>query len=109
MVENKKYGLLKSDLNNVVSILNKNKKISGVILFGSRAKGNFKEGSDVDLALKGTALNLNDIIDLSLEIDQLFLPYKFDLIIFDRIKEAALIEHINRVGIVLYERMLKEA
>jgi len=48
---------------------------------------------------------LNDVLNLSLEIDELFLPYKFDLIIFDRIREKALVEHINRVGIVLFQRV----
>jgi hypothetical protein len=58
----------------------------------------------VDIALKGSGLKLNDIIDASIEIDKLYLPYKFDFVIYDRIKEKALAEHIERVGIVLYER-----
>ena len=101
----KKYGLQKTDINNVVAILQANKKITKIVLFGSRAKGNFNKGSDVDIALIGDNLVLNDILDLSLKIDNLFLPYKFDLIIFDRIKEKALVEHINRVGIILFQRV----
>ncbi len=104
MIENKKYGLLESDINDVTSTLLKNQKILKIILFGSRAKGTFKDGSDVDIALKGANLKLDDIIDVSLEIDKLFLPYKFDFVIYDRIKEKTLIEHIDRVGIVLSEK-----
>ena len=104
MNENTKYGLLDSDINNIISILHNNEQITEIILFGSRAKGTFNNGSDIDLALKGDGLKLNDIINALLEIDNLLLPYKFDLIIFDRIKEKALIEHINRIGIVLYKK-----
>ena len=99
-----KYGLTNSDVNNVISVLEKNNKIEKVVLFGSRAKGNYQDGSDVDISLIGKDLNLNDILELSLEIDNLFLPYKFDLIIHNRIKEKALLEHIKRVGITLFDR-----
>ncbi len=101
------YGLGKSNIDAIVSVFSKNIKISAAILFGSRAKGNFSQGSDVDIALKGNGLNLDDLLNASLEIDDLLLPYKFDLIIFERIKEQTLIEHINRVGIKLYEREIK--
>lgn len=102
MTEQKKYGLPESDLKNVVSVLKKNPKIKKAILFGSRAKGNFSPGSDVDIALVGKHLSLNDILDANLEIDDLVLPWKFDLVIYDRIKEKALVEHINSVGVPLF-------
>ncbi len=102
MIETTKYGLPKSDVQNVVSILRKNPKIERAILFGSRAKGNFTNGSDVDIALVGENLKLSDILEISGQIEQLFLPWKFDLVIYDRIKEKALIDHIDRVGISLF-------
>jgi len=105
MNEQKRYGLSELDLSKVISILIKNEKIDEVILFGSRAKGNFSNGSDIDLALKGNCLTLNDILDASIEIDKLYLPYKFDLIIFDRINEKKLIDHIDRVGISLTDNV----
>ncbi len=99
-----KYGLRQVDTNRIITVLSKNKKINRVILFGSRAKGNYRNGSDVDLCLKGENLELNDVLDLSIEIDDLLLPYKFDLVIYERIKENALKEHIKRVGVTLYQR-----
>lgn len=99
-----KYGLSETDISDVLSILQKNQKIYKITLFGSRAKGIFKDGSDVDLALMGVNLELNDILDASNEIEELLLPFKFDLIIYNRIEEKNLIEHIDRVGIVLFER-----
>ena len=94
-------GLSNSDIENIIRIIKKCPKIYDVVLFGSRAKGTYSNGSDIDIALKGDNILLNDVLDLSIELDELLLPYKFDLIIFDRIKEEALKEHINRVGISL--------
>ena len=94
-------GLSKNDLESIVRIIKKNPKIEDAVLFGSRAKGTFSDGSDIDIALKGKEILLNDVLDLSIELEELYLPYKFDLIIYDRIKEEALKDHINRVGISL--------
>lgn len=98
------YGLQESDLDALISVLKKNPKIDEIILFGSRAKGTFNNGSDIDIALKGNNLNLQDILDATLETEKLLLPYKLDLVIFDRVKEPSLTDHINRVGIVLYKK-----
>jgi predicted nucleotidyltransferase len=99
-----RFGIPECDLEALISELRKNPKINEIILFGSRAKGTFKNGSDIDIALKGVRLNLNDILDATSEIEKLLLPYKLDLVIFNRIKEPALIDHIKRVGIVLFNR-----
>jgi predicted nucleotidyltransferase len=100
-----KYGLPESDLQSVISIFQKNPKIERAVLLGSRAKGNFSTGSDVDIALEGNELTLSDLLDLNLEIDNLFLPWKFDLIIYNRILEKSLLEHIKRVGIPLFQQV----
>ena len=71
-----------------------------VILFGSRAKGNFREGSDIDLAIKGP-VTLDDRSRWSLAYDDLYLPWKLDLAIYHLIEEPALKEHIDRVGLTL--------
>ncbi len=104
MSKNRKFGLRETDIEKLIDMLASNSKISKIILFGSRAKGNFGEGADIDISLTGNNLNLDDIIDAKLETDQLNLPYKFDLVIYERIKENALKEHIDRVGIVLFDR-----
>ena len=101
MNENLNIGINHSDLERIVRIMENSPKIEDAILFGSRAKGTFSNGSDIDIALKGNGLLLNDVLDLSIELDDLYLPYKFDLIIYDRIKEEALKDHLIRVGISL--------
>ncbi|MGM0566098.1 MAG: nucleotidyltransferase family protein [Bacteroidota bacterium] len=98
------YGLEKSDIRDIVSILKRNKKVQQIILFGSRVKNTYSNGSDIDIALKGDHLNTNDIINLSVDLDELDLPYKIDLVIYERIEEEALKEHINRVGVILFHR-----
>ncbi len=97
-------GLTDAEKNDLVAILEKNRKIEQVILFGSRVKGNYKAGSDIDLSLIGKDLKLDDIVNAMIEIDKLFLPYKIDIIIYDRIEEKALKEHIDRVGITIFDR-----
>lgn len=97
-----KYGFEDSDADNIIAIFRQNPKISKAILFGSRAKGNFRNGSDVDIALFGNNLCLDDLLEAYGSIENFNFPFKFDLVIYDRIKEEALKEHIDRVGIILY-------
>jgi len=76
-------------------------EISEVRLFGSRAKGTHKPHSDVDLALWGQ-INSLQAEGIAAELDELPLPYHFDVLAFDLIKLDPLREHIERVGIRLY-------
>jgi predicted nucleotidyltransferase len=99
-----RYGLEKSDIHDIVAILKENSKVQQIILFGSRAKNTYSNGSDIDIALKGEDLNTNDIINLSVELDELDLPYKIDLVIYERIQEKALKGHIKQAGVVLFKR-----
>ena len=74
-------------------------------LFGSRAKGNFRPGSDVDIALKGQSVNLDDVREIAYALNEEgFLPYQFDIIDYNRIDNEALREHNDRVGMALYLR-----
>jgi predicted nucleotidyltransferase len=104
MNNDRKYGLLNTDIERIISIFKSNLKINNVILFGSRAIGNYRPGSDIDIALKGNDINLNDILNINAELDELSTPYKFDIVIYSRITENALMDHIERVGISLFER-----
>ncbi|HNW51264.1 MAG TPA: nucleotidyltransferase domain-containing protein [Prolixibacteraceae bacterium] len=104
MLNECEYGIEKSDWQNVIRVFNNNQHIEKAILFGSRAKGTYHEGSDIDIALQGSNLAVNDILDLTNEMEALNLPYKFDLIIYHRIKEPNLADHINRIGKVIFER-----
>ncbi len=98
------YGLIESEQDQLITVLSSNVKIEKLVLFGSRAKGTFENGSDIDLALFGDELKLDDILNASILIDNLQLPYQVDLVIYDRIKEQKLKDHINRVGVILYQK-----
>lgn len=74
-----------------------------VVLFGSRAKGTARNNSDIDIAIYGISNEL-EIETIALELDELPLSYKFDVKAFDSIKNIALREHIERVGICIYEK-----
>lgn len=76
--------------------------VAEVVLYGSRAKGSYRPGSDIDLTLKGNGLTTRRLMELSCKIDDLLLPYEVDLSIFNHIDNLALIDHINRVGKVVF-------
>ena len=73
--------------------------IEQAILYGSRATGRYRPGSDIDLALLGDALTLDELLRIEGELDDLMLPYRIDLSILQRIENVALLDHIRRVGI----------
>jgi len=78
--------------------------VEKAVIYGSRAKGNYRKGSDIDLVLFGAGLTDNMMSRIYWALDDLSLPYKIDLSLFSRLKHTALIEHIQRVGIVIYTR-----
>ncbi len=98
------YGLSDDVLEKMQQYFAENKAIEKVILFGSRAKGNFKQGSDIDLAAIGKNVGLQEIISLKADLEKINLPVDFDLLNYNTVAEPALIEHIQRVGIELYQK-----
>jgi predicted nucleotidyltransferase len=99
-----RYGLTDDTIAQIINVLAKTIKIEKVILFGSRAMGNFREGSDIDLALKGEKLDMADLINISSELEELDLPYYFDLLLFEKIENRDLTDLICRVGVTIYSR-----
>lgn len=96
------YGLKERNIEKIKSVFCEYPEIDKVILYGSRAKGNYRKNSDIDLSIVGE-VNLDKILSIETKLDDLFLPYEFDLSIFNKIKNIALKEHINRVGLTFYE------
>lgn len=92
----------KSDLEKIVKVVSANPKVDQVLLFGSRAKGTHRESSDWDIALKGAGLALPDVLAMQVQIDELWLPCSVDLVIYDRIENEELKDHIDRVGMQVW-------
>ena len=98
------YGLHRDVVVGVNKVFMQYEQVKEVILYGSRAKGTFKPGSDIDLSLKGDDLNLKLLNKIGLELDELLLPYTFDISIYSHIKNKDLLDHIERVGLVFYKK-----
>ena len=79
-------------------------EVQEVILYGSRAKGRYKVGSDIDLTIKGEAVDFDILSNISRELYDLPIPYTIDLSIFSNIDNQDLREHIERVGIPFFKR-----
>lgn len=99
-----KYGLSEDTIGRIHSVFEKFPDIEKAVLYGSRAKGNYKTGSDIDLTLHGKTLTHNQLANISSLLDDLLLPYTIDLSIYDQLESIELRDHINRAGIVFYER-----
>lgn len=100
---NEKYGLKSEVIEKIQGVLARFESIESEILYGSRAKGNYKRGSDIDLALKvkeGAPRSL--LLDVSGAIDDLNLIYSFDISLLHQIENENLLDHINRVGVEFY-------
>lgn len=97
-----KFGLREKVIEQINSVFAKFPQVEEVVIYGSRAKGNYKKGSDIDLSLKGVDINLSLMHTIELGIDDLLLPYTFDISIFKQISNPDIIEHINRVGLEFY-------
>jgi predicted nucleotidyltransferase len=74
-------------------------QINRVILYGSRAMGKHRLGSDIDLCIEADSLGLTELLSIENRIDDLLLPWKIDLSLAHKIDNAALLEHIRRVGV----------
>ena len=98
------YGLNEETVTKIIDVLSKYQEVEEALLYGSRAKGVFKPGSDIDLALKGGNLNLHVLNKIDLDLDDLLLPYTFDISIYHQISNPDLIEHIERVGVIFYQK-----
>lgn len=97
------FGLDHSVIDRIKDVLGQFPEIERAVIFGSRAKGTYKPGSDIDLSLVGKAITEDKLLRLENRLDDLMLAYEIDINRFDILQNEALIEHIKRVGQVFYE------
>jgi len=98
------YGLKDHHIAAIRSVFQAFPQIEKAILYGSRALGTYRHGSDIDLVLLGPQLDLTLLHRIEIELDELLLAYKIDLAIFHHIQNPELLEHIRRAGVVFYEK-----
>ena len=99
-----RFGLEENDILKLQKIFANYLQIESVKIYGSRTKGNYKNGSDIDLTLIGKELNLTIVNTIETQIDDLLLPYLFDISVYHQISNPDLIDHIQRVGQIFYQR-----
>ncbi len=98
------YGIQTEKWANIIDVFTRIPSVEKVILYGSRAMGNFKNGSDIDLAISGNSFNLQLLRDLMNNLDDLLLPYTFDITIYNDISNTDLKLHIDRIGKIIYQK-----
>ena len=99
-----RFGLPEEAILEIKSVLALYPEVDKAILYGSRAMGTFKPGSDIDLTLVGERLTHNHLLGLMSDLDDLLLPWLIDLSLFADLDHPGLREHIEQVGVVMYER-----
>lgn len=97
-------GLPPAAISRIQEVLSRFPNIDKAVLYGSRAMGTYKIGSDIDLTLYGDTLTMQNLAAISSELDDLLLPYTIDLSLFAMLNNADLREHIGRVGKVFFAR-----
>jgi uncharacterized protein len=98
MTETRPFGLAPGVIARLRTELARTPHLQRAVIFGSRAKGNYRHGSDIDIALFGPELTSADLLGLAGRIDDLLLPYQVDLCPVDTLDNQELLEHIRRVG-----------
>ena len=98
------FGLSPQTLVKLSSVWIRHANVDKVWIYGSRAKGGFREGSDIDLSLVGEGLTTTELLQIENELEELMLLYKVDLSLLAQLDNAELADHIRRRGLVLFER-----
>ncbi len=98
------FGLAEEDIKKINSVFLKYIEITKVMIYGSRAKGDFKASSDIDLSVFTEKKDISFLFKIENEIDDLLLPYKVDLSLYGLLDNENLKDHIDRVGQVFFKR-----
>ena len=98
------HGLPESTVERIQGVLAQFPEVEKAVLYGSRAKGTHRPGSDIDLTLCGNSLGHTQLTRIDEALDDLLLPYKIDLSEMASLTHPALLDHIRRVGMVFYEK-----
>ena len=99
----KKYGLSLAVIQRICAVFTNYGEVERAIIYGSRAMGNYRPGSDIDLTLCGERLTQKLLWDISAKMEELPIPYTVDLSVFADLKNTKLKDHIERVGEVFYD------
>ena len=97
------FGLSDSVVEDIRRVFKQHPNIRQVFIFSSRAKDTYHNGSDIDLAAVGEGLTYNQLMDIAIQIEDLGLLYKVDVLDYQKQKETPIGAHIDRVGRIFYQ------
>ena len=98
-----KFGLSDTVIRELQDVFRRHANIEKVLIFGSRSKGNYRAGSDIDLAVVGQGIDYSQLLAIQCEIDDLELLYSIDLLDYQKEKGTPIGDHIDRVAQIFYE------
>lgn len=99
------YGLSAQTLQKIRDVFLQYPQVEEVVLYGSRARGDYKNGSDIDLTLRGSSDLTHTLVSrIANDLDDQLLPYTIDLCIFENIRNPEMVEQIEQVGVALYKK-----
>ena len=99
----KRFGLKESTIEKITGVFAQYPELEEAVLYGSRAMGNYRNGSDIDLTLIGDAFTYRQMLRMETQIDDLLLPYLFDFSLLRHIDNPDVVDHIKRVGVTFYK------
>lgn len=98
------FGLKEGDICEIKAILKRFSEVEEALVFGSRAMGNYKPGSDVDIALKGQEVTFRTTLAIAGVLNEdTLMPYRFEVLSYKDLNNTALLRHIDRAGQLLYQ------
>lgn len=102
-----RFGLSEATIGQICQVFERYPQISQAILYGSRAIGDYRNGSDIDLTLRGDSdLTRQMLAKIANELDGLYIPYTVDLSAYHELNDPNLSQQIEEVGLLFYEKGL---
>ncbi len=99
------FGITEKSYQLILTALKDYQEVEKAVLFGSRAKGNYRKGSDIDLAITGKNVSAKVALDLKAYLNEVLpIPYYLDVVAYDLIDQTDLKEHIDRIGTSFYQK-----
>ena len=99
-----RFGLPESAIEAIQQVLAAHPEVEQALVYGSRAMGRQRPASDIDLTLIGAAIDVGTLARIEAELDDLLLPWMIDLSRLADLSHPPLLNHVERVGQVLYRR-----
>ena len=97
-----KFGLTEADISYIKQVIAGFKEIESALIFGSRAMGNFKPGSDIDICIKGKGVTYTTVASLKANLEEMGpMPYQVDVVAYDLIETSEIKKHIDQYGVLI--------